>query len=230
MRIFSLLASGFFSITISGLANASGFFVGGGVGVMDGLVLETGYKINPFLAIRARGTYLPQTDISGVATNVFTNVSSGGNNLLTNLSSNLTSKAFDFGLEFRPAPFIPVVRSLSIIGAIQYLDTDMQIKRSINGSTEINGNSYPVTNGYIDFVISNKQKFAPFIGIGYDILNLPFISLRLTAGGSIRSFEVSSAKYNLSGVPQVNIDAEIKKLNDKVNKTVIVPSLSLIHI
>jgi hypothetical protein len=208
-------------------ANASGVFFGGGVGIMDGLVVETGYKMNPFISFRARGTYLAKTDISGKAAGVLTNVETSGNSLFRSLDINVQSHSLDLGLEVRPLPIVPILRSFTIIGSMQYLDAQMNVNRSLNGNVFINGSSYNVNGGSLNVTIANKNKFAPYLGIGYDILNLPFVSLRTTLGASIRSFEVSNKSYNLGSVLQTDIDAEIQSLNNRIGKNIIIPSLTL---
>lgn len=213
------------SVMAFGVANA-GVFFGGGVGVVDGLVAEVGYKVNPFISVRARATHLPNKSVSSFIANRFTDAEGSGNSLFNGVGYNVESKSLDIGLEIRPLPVVPILRSFTIIGSLQYLDADLTINKNTNGSVSVNGVNYNV-NGYADAVISNKRKFAPYIGIGYDILNLPFISLRTTFGASIRSFEVSKANYNLPGVLQSDFDAEISALNRRVDKNVIVPSVTL---
>jgi hypothetical protein len=107
------------------------------------------------------------------------------------------------------------------------MNLDANIRANIDGDVNFNGTNYN-TSGYISGMVANKNKFAPYLGIGFDIINLPVVSLRTTIGATVRSFELSNYSYNLSGnIPQANIDAEIDKIRKKVDKTAVIPSLSL---
>jgi hypothetical protein len=206
-------------------ANAS-FYVGGGIGASEGAILEAGYKINPFISIRGRGGYLPSTNIP--TSLIGSKFETSGNTPFADINSiKLKSQTFDLGLEVTPAPLVPILSKFKIIGAIQYMDLDADIRANINGNVNFHGTTYN-TNGYLVGTVSNKNKFAPYIGIGFDIINLPIVSLRTTIGATVRSFELSSYSYNLSGnIPQANIDAEITKIAKKVDKTAVIPSVSL---
>ncbi len=219
--IFAIIAVFF----ISSNANAS-LYVGGGVGISEGAILELGYKMNPFISIRGRGGYLPSTNIP--TSLIGSKFETSGNTPFGTIDSiKLKSQTFDLGLEVTPVPLIPILSKFKIIGAIQYMDLDADIRANVNGNVNFNGTPYN-TNGYLTGTVSNKNKFAPYIGIGFDIINLPIVSLRTTIGATVHSFELSSYSYNLSGnIPQENINAEIDKIRKKVDKTAVIPSLSL---
>ena len=178
-------------------ANASLFF-GGGVGATDGVILEAGYKANPFVSLRARGTYLPSITMPSLLASGF-QANSGTFNNIDSLK--FESKTFDLGAEITPIPLLPIISSFKLIGAIQYMDTQVAL-----GSGNYNA------------VVANKNAFAPYFGLGIDIISLPIISLRTTFGGSFRSFEVKST--NATNVDQA-------ALSSKIDSNIFVPSASL---
>lgn len=178
-------------------ANAS-LFAGGGVGITDGLILEAGYHTNAFLALRARGTYLPSITVPSLIGNGF-EANSGSFNNIDSLK--FQSKTADIGLEVTPVPFLPLIRSIKVIGAMQYMDTKATIG-----------------NGSYSAVISNKNSIAPYFALGIDLINLPILSLRTTFGGSFRKFEVESSNGSVS---------DISTLSSKIDSNIFVPSASL---
>jgi hypothetical protein len=197
MKIASFFKIAISTAIISIPVNAS-VFVGGGVGIVDGAILEAGYKMNPFLSIRGRGTYLPSLNMSSLLANGF-EASSGS---FTNIDSlKIDSKTFDIGAEITPVPLIPIVSKIKLIGAIQYMDTNLTVGA-----------------GNYNAIISNKNAFAPYFGLGIDIINLPIISLRTTFGGSFRSFEVKS-----TNAPIVDKNA----LSSKIDGNMFIPSASI---
>lgn len=176
-------------------AKASLFF-GGGVGITDGLVLEAGYKANPFVALRARGTYLPSLTMPSLIASGFKS-NSGTFSSIDSLK--FESKTFDIGAEITPIPLLPIVSAFKLIGAVQYMDTQVTL-----GSGNYNA------------VVANKNAFAPYFGLGIDIISLPIISLRTTFGGSFRSFEVKSSNAS-----------DTSALSSKIDNNIFVPSASL---
>jgi hypothetical protein len=207
-------------------ANAS-LYVGAGIGASEGAILEAGYKMNSFFSLRTRAGYLPSTNIP--TSLIGSKFETSGNTPFGNIDSiKLKSETFDLGLEVTPVPLIPILSKFKVIGAIQYMNLNADIHTNINGDISFNGTNYNTT-GYISGTVSNKNKFSPYVGIGFDILNLPIISLRTTFGATVRSFELSNTSYSLSNssISQTNIDAEIDSIRKKVNKTSIIPSVSL---
>jgi hypothetical protein len=206
-------------------ANAS-FYLGGGVGASEGVILEAGYKMNPFISLRGRAGYLPSTNIP--TSLIGSKLQTSGNTPFSDINSiKLKSQTFDLGLEITPSPLVPILNKFKVIGAVQYMNLDANIRANIDGDVNFNGTPY-TTSGYVVGTVSNKNKFAPYLGIGFDIISLPVISLRTTIGATVRSFELSNSSYSLSdNIPQTNIDAEIDKIRKKVDKTVIIPSVSL---
>lgn len=191
----------------------AGIFFGGGLGVMDGLVIEGGYTLNPFIALRARGTYLRERDVTAITTRVFTGIDTSGISVFK-----LSNKAFDLGFEVRPTPFVPIIGKITLIGAIQYLETNLTLSGYvINGKDSIPGS----------LTISNREKFAPYLGIGIDIINLPFISLRTTFGATMRSYAVKRINYNIPSEFVNRVNEETAKLNKDIGKMVIIPSITL---
>ena len=185
----------FILLTTFNPAKAS-IFLGGGVGVTDGLVLEAGYKSNPFVSLRARGTYLPSLTMPSLLGSGF----EANSGTFKNIDSlKFESKTFDIGAEITPIPLLPIVSKFKLIGAIQYMDTQVRLG---------NGNS--------NAIISNKNAFAPYFGLGIDIISLPIISLRTTFGGSFRSFEVKSSNAS-----------DTTALSSKIDSNIFVPSASL---
>lgn len=205
-------------IGIYNTANANVFF-GAGVGaVIDGVIIEGGYKLNPFISLRARGTYAPKAELSNIPTEIFTGIGVSGSSLFAGTKNSITSKAFDIGIEARPMPLIPILSSFTIIGAIQYLDMNLTMFRIIQDGR----NKIPV-----NMVVSNKEMFAPYIGIGIDIINLPFISLRTTFGGTIRSFEITRRSYDVPPALIATVNNDITRWNKSLSKTVFIPSITL---
>jgi len=178
-------------------AKASLFF-GGGVGVTDGLVLEGGYKANPFVALRARGTYLPSLTMPSLLASGFKS-NSGTFSSIDSLK--FESKTFDIGAEITPIPLLPIISAFKLIASIQYMDTQVTL-----GSGNYNA------------IVANKNAFAPYFGLGIDIISLPIVSLRTTFGGSFRSFEVKSTTGSVS---------DQAALTSQINNNIFVPSASL---
>jgi hypothetical protein len=178
-------------------AKASLFF-GGGVGATDGLILEAGYKANPFVSLRARGTYLPSISMPSLLASGF----QANSGTFTNIDTlKFESKTYDIGAEITPIPLFPILSSIKLIGAVQYMDTQVTL-----GSGNYNA------------VVSNKNAFAPYFGLGIDIISLPIVSLRTTFGGSFRSFEVQSTNGS---------DSDKSALSSKIDSNIFVPSASL---
>jgi hypothetical protein len=71
-------------------------------------------------------------------------------------------------------------------------------------------------SGNYNAVVANKNAFAPYFGLGIDIISLPIISLRTTFGGSFRSFEVKSSNAS-----------DTTALSSKIDRNIFVPSASL---
>jgi hypothetical protein len=211
---------------ISFNADAS-FYVGGGIGASEGAILEAGYQMNSFISIRGRGGYLPSTKIP--TSLIGSKFETSGNTPFGNIDSiKLKSQTFDLGLEVTPVPLVPILSKFKIIGAVQYMDLNADIRADLNGNVKFNGTTY-ATSGYIAGTVSNKNKFAPYLGIGFDIINLPVVSLRTTIGATVRSFELTDTSYSLSNsaIQETDINTEIDKIRKKVDKTVIIPSVSL---
>ncbi len=201
-------------------------FVGGGVGVVDGAVLEAGYKMNPFLSFRGRLGYLPSVNLKPLAGALETDSS-------TPFASidklEMKSKSFDIGAEVTPLPFVPIIRGIRLIGALQYLNTDFDIVTNVSGGVTIGNTTYN-QSGNVHAQVSNKQAFAPYIGIGWDIINIPFVSIRLTGGATFRSFEVSQLYVTggLSGnVSQTDLDSEKAEFSKEIDKNIVIPSITL---
>jgi hypothetical protein len=171
-------------------------FFGGGVGATDGIILEAGYKANPFISLRARGTYLPSLTMPSLLGSGF----EANSGTFKNIDSlKFESKTFDIGAEITPIPLLPIVSAFKLIGAVQYMDTQVTL-----GSGNYNA------------VVANKNAFAPYFGLGIDIISLPIISLRTTFGGSFRSFEVKSSNAS-----------DTTALSSKIDSNIFVPSASL---
>jgi hypothetical protein len=201
-------------------------FVGGGVGVTDGAILEAGYKMNPFISFRGRLGYLPSVNLKSMAGALETNTR-------TPFASidklEMKSQSFDIGAEITPLPFVPIIRGIRLIGALQYLNTDFDIVSNVSGGTTI-GNTTYAQSGNVHAQVSNKQTFAPYIGIGWDIINIPFISLRLTGGATFRSFEVSQLYVTgdlVGAVSQADLNQEKAELSKEIDKNIVIPSITL---
>lgn len=210
----------------SHFANAA-VFVGGGAGVTEGVILEGGVKMNPFLSFRARGGYMPSVNLKAFASGFESGGKSDGFGKISKADFN--SKVFDIGAEVTPFPVVPVVRGIKLIGAMQYMNTGIDVATNYNGNVNFNGMAYNVDGG-IDFRLQNKQKFAPYFAIGWDVINLPIITARITAGATNRSFDarITGIRGNVEGtVGRSNIDAEFAKVQKDVNKKMWVPSVSL---
>lgn len=201
-------------------------FVGGGVGVTDGAILEAGWKMNPFLSLRGRAGYLPSTSLDSLASGFESGGKSDGFGKIDTLEFN--SKTFDLGAEVTPLPMIPFLRGFRFVGALQYMNTGIDTSTKYNGSVNFNGNPY-VINGGIDLRTQNKEKYAPYLAIAWDVLNLPIVSARLTAGATQRSFNSHIVRLNgdFSSVNKADIDAEFAKLTKDINKKMWIPSLTL---
>lgn len=221
LKIFILA----FLVSVKAFASV---FVGGGVGVTDGGIVEAGYKYNPFIAFRGRVGYLPSVDLQSLSGEF---EQGSGNDAFANFNKlNFNSKTFDLGVEITPLPMLPILRGFKFIGAYQYMNTGIDASTSYNGSATFNGKNTLTVNGGIDIRISNQQKFAPYFGIGWDIINLPIISSRLTAGGTFRAFNarVTGIRGNVTTlVPQSDIDVEVAKLSKEINDKMFIPSVSL---
>ncbi len=195
MKAFSFFKILTASVIISIPANAS-LFLGGGVGITDGLIIETGYKMNPFLSFRGRGTYTPSINMPSMLANGF-EANSGAFHNIDSLK--FDSKTFDIGAEITPIPLVPIISKFKLIGAMQYMNSKLTIGSGNNNA-----------------IITNKQQWAPYFGIGIDIISLPIVSLRTTFGGSFRSFAVESSNVS-----------DTSALTSQIDKNIFVPSISL---
>lgn len=198
MKISNLSKAIAFALLLTTTSANASLFVGGGVGVTDGAIIEAGYHTNPFIAIRARGTYLPSLSMPSLLASGF-EANSGTFNSIDGLKFKSTTA--DIGLEITPIPFLPLVRSFKLIGAAQYMDTQVTL-----------------TSGSYSAVVANKNALAPYFALGIDIINLPIVSLRTTFGGSFRTFEVQSTTGSAS---------DKTALNSKIDSNIFVPSASL---
>lgn len=218
MKFFALLF-----LLLPFFANAS-FFVGGGIGAIDGGIIEAGYKMNSFISIRGRATKLPSIKTPHFL--LANHIETSGNTPFASINSvKLKSNTFDIGLELRPIPLIPILSKFTIIGAIQYMDMNADVYTNINGTVNFNNKPY-TTNGNINVTFANRNKFSPYLGIGIDIINLPIFSLRTTFGASIHSFKIVNISHNLN-VLQTDINAEVKAMSNNSHKNRVIPSASL---
>lgn len=226
VKLFSTLLCLLFAYFSVFSANASLFF-GAGAGVTEGAIVEGGWKMNPFLSLRARGGYMPSVDLKALAGGFENGGKNDGFGKIDKL--NFNSKTFDIGAEVTPLPMIPIIRGFRFIGAMQYMNTGIDASTNYNNSVNFNGTPY-VVNGGIDLRIQNKQKFAPYLAFAWDVINLPIVSARLTAGATYRSFDarITGLRGDIATiVPVANINAELAKLQKDIDKSMWVPSVSL---
>lgn len=206
-------------------ANAS-VFVGGGVGIMEGFVVEAGYKANPFLSFRGRGGMLPSIKLP-LAGKAFETESGTPFSEVDALY--FKSQAFDLGAEITPLPFVPILRSVHFIAAVQYLNMDIDMNTNLSNGATFGGTHYS-ESGNIHAQVQNKNALSPYVAIGFDLISIPTISLRLTTGATFRSYEVS--KFYLTGnlataVSESNLSTARSELAKEIDKAVIVPSITL---
>lgn len=214
----------YFLVLLNVNASAS-VFVGAGVGVTDGVIVEAGYKMNSFLSFRGRVGHLPSTSVPLEGA-----FETDGNTPFGSLdSAKFDSTTFDIGAEFTPLPFLEIVRGIRIIGALQYMNMGVDVTSNLGGSYSFGGVS-KTASGTLTARIQNKNAFAPYLGIGWDIINIPFVTIRLTGGATLRSFEVESWSKSVgftTAASDAEVQAEINNLNSKIDKNIIIPSVTL---
>ncbi|MFT4967269.1 MAG: hypothetical protein ACI9CD_000268 [Candidatus Deianiraeaceae bacterium] len=215
----------YFLVLFNVNASAS-VFVGVGAGVTDGVIVEAGYKMNSFLSFRGRVGHLPSTGVPLEGA-----FETDGNTPFGNLdSAKFDSTTFDIGAEFTPLPFLPIVRGIRIIGALQYMNMGVDLTSNLSGSYSFGGGLPKNATGSLIARIQNKQALAPYLGIGWDIINIPFVTIRLTGGATLRSFEMESwsksAGFTTAASPAEFLE-EVNSLKSKIEKDIIIPSVTL---
>lgn len=214
-KVFTLLCICLFILAMGSQAQASRFFVGGGVGTL-GYGADIGYQWSNWLKFRLNVNYLSfdydDVDIKGIDyDSEFRNVTAG---LLVDIHP--------FFGEFR------------VSAGLYYRDFSFGITAKPNKTINIGGQPYdPNTEfGKIDGEVT-WDKFAPYVGIGWG----------LSSGTDLDfSFDINLGAMYLSGIDvdygltnytggsanyKADMDREASKVKDKLDNYKFYPVLSI---
>lgn len=204
-------------LSLSAPAQADGVLaIGGGVSTL-GYGVHVATEVNDFIVLRANGNFgdFDVPDFGLLGSNL------GG------LDYDIDAEMGTYGLlvDFHPLGLSPIGSGLVLTGGVYYNNNEFSLTSDLVaedvGSATITGR--------VVSTMSFDQKFAPYLGMGYDgtFQGIIPVSFFMTGGVLFQGSPSVSVWESTSTVSQADLDAEAQQLEDSASSFKYYPVLAV---